>query len=310
MTDIFSAGAQVGSAAIQANAMKKATEMQIAALERQAQRMYAELDPDKLASSTLVTDIENAKQRLGLQAIIDPALAQSRYVGQNALLSTLQGLGAGDADQVAKLAAETAYGASPQLNNLKNQLLDKAVSELNAGSTLPPGVQAELIKAGLEQGAMVGGSPDARGFAGNITRNLIGSKALELQQQRMQNAQQLGSTAANLEQARTSLLASLFPALQGQTTSNAALAGMGLSTSDALLPEAGLTGGDVLNITGARVGAGNNIASQSADAAARLGTGLGQIWGTALGNIGQTFNSSNSTVGNAVNSAVSSYIGK
>lgn len=300
MGALISAGASLGGAAISAAATKEATKLQIAALEKQAQRMYEELDPEVLKGSTLAQDIQNVKDRLGLQATIDPALLESRYVGQNALLQGIQGLGKGEADTIASLAAESAKNASPELMALKNKLIDAAMTDVSAGAALPPGVQAELVKAGLEQGALVGGSADPRGIGGNITRKLIGERALALDNERKQRAAALAQNASALEQSRTSLLASLFPALQGQNTSNIGLATGALNTSATLLPDAGLSGADILNLAGARVGAGNQLAQSGADAAGRAAMAQGQIWGQALGSAGAAFTSPNSQFGSAL----------
>lgn len=302
MTDIFSAGGQVAGAAISANSMKKATSMQIEALEKQARKVYAELDPSVLAGQTLDQDIANAKSRLGLQAITDPALAQSRFVGQNQMLDQLLNLGQSGSDEVAQLALESARGASPQLTKLKNQLIDTALSELQAGSSLPPGVQAELVKAGLEQGALVSGSTDPRGIAGPAARKLIGERALQLQNERQMKAAGLATTAAELERARTGLLANLFPTLQGQDLNKLSANQSAVSLSNALVPQAGLTGGDILNITSARVGAGNQLAQQQADASAALASGLGNIWGKAVGGATAALTSPDSRVGQGLNS--------
>jgi diguanylate cyclase (GGDEF)-like protein len=53
--------------------------------------------------------------------------------------------------------------------------------EMEAGATLPPDVQAELVKAGLERSGSVSGAAGSPGFGGNIIRKLIGQEALKLQ---------------------------------------------------------------------------------------------------------------------------------
>lgn len=276
--------------------------MQISALEKQAQKVFQELDPNVLSGQALNADVEKAKQRLALQALVDPSLSEARYVGQEKLLQGLQGVGAQPSDEIAALAAQSAQQLSPGLVQLKDRLIDAALSEVEAGASLPPDVQAELVKAGLEQGALVSGTTDPRGMSGNLTRRLIGERALKLQAERQGRAAALAQTAANLEQARTGLLGSLFPNLQRQESGNIGTAGTVLAQSNQMVPEAGLGGADIVNIQSARLGAGTQLAQEQADAAAAAGIAQGNIWNNAIGGATAALTSPDSKIGAGLNS--------
>ena len=261
-------GAVVG-ASITASAQKKATEAQIAALERQRNFVYSELEPSKLNAEAIGADTERAKNRLALQAITDPALAQTRYAASDQMLQQVLNMGRGAGDAIGNLAAQEAVGATGDFGEIKDRLIDQALEELDAGATLPSDVQAELVKAGLERTGSVTGAASSRGMGGTISRQLIGKAALDLKSQRQTKAQELAGTASNLESARANILGSLFPALKQTQLGNVAATQSALAASASELPQAGLGGESVANIWLARVGATNQLAQAQADAAAQ-----------------------------------------
>ena len=283
MGEIFGAAGQIASAAISASAVKDATRAQTDALERQRQFVFNELEPGKISGMATAQDVDRAKQRLALQGIVDPALLQSRYAAQEKLLQQVQGIGTGEGDQIAQLAASEAAATSPQFTDLKQKLIDSALGELEAGATLPSDVQAELVKAGLEKGSLVSGSASPKGASGLLTRKLIGEGAINLQAQRQERAQKLAQTAQGLETSRASILANLFPNLKSTQLANQQASQSALTQSNQMVPEAGLGGTDIANLWLSRVGATNQLAQSAADAAARGGMSQAQIWNNALG---------------------------
>lgn len=284
MSEIIGAAGSIASASIQAGAIKKATQMQIDALEKQRQFVYDELDPTKVGGASLNADIDRAKNRLALQSQIDPDLLSSRYAAEGKISKQLGELGSGSPeDLVAQLATKEGMAGVPGMQEGKKQLVDAALKELSAGATLPPDVQAELVKAGLERSGMTTGSASPKGFGGQILRELIGSAGLQLKQQRMTNAQNLLGRAQQLEESRQQLLGTLFPRLAQTQLSVLGGAQNVLQQSNQMVPEAGIGGTDVANIWLSRVGATNQLAQSAADAAARGGMGAAQAWGTGLG---------------------------
>jgi hypothetical protein len=120
-------------------------------------------------------------------------------------------------------------------------------------------------------------------MAGNITREMIGERALKLKSERQAKAVTLTDAAAALEQNRNALLQSLFPALKNVQLANISAAKTGFDVSNAAMPEAGLSGQSIANIWLARVGATNQLAQQEANVGAANTAAQGQIWSNALG---------------------------
>ena len=311
MSDIFGAVGQVASSAIQAGAIKDATQMQIDALQKQRDFVYNQLDPNVVGPQATIGDIQRAQNRLALQGQIDPALLSTRYSAEAAQQKQLGELGAGSpADIVSRQAAGEAISGVPGMQDAKKQLVDQALHELSLGATLPPDIQAEIMKAGLERTGQTQGSAGPQGFGQPILRQLIGQAGLNLQTQRQQKAQQLVTTAQQLEQSRQSILGSLFPNLSSVQLNTLKGTQGALQLSDALVPEAGLSGSNIANIWLARVGATNQLAQSAANAAAAGGVAQSQAWapvgpavGSALGQSGlfpSTKSLWNSAVGGGV----------
>jgi hypothetical protein len=285
MSDFFSAAGSIAAAALNANAMKQATAMQLDALNQQRAFTFANLDPSVIGPQASQADVNNAINRLALQGQIDPALLNIRYGSEDSIknqLDQLQGGGAGGA--VSSTASREAISGTPGMENAKNSLVQAAQKELDAGATLPPDVQAELVKAGLEKTGMVtqsGISP--QGTGGQILRTILGSAGVALQNQRQQQATGLLTAAQGLENSRQNILQNLFPKLSAVQLSNLGATQSGLQQSNSMLPGGGLSGTDVANIWLARVGATNQLSQNAANVAAQGTLGQAQNWGNLLG---------------------------
>lgn len=286
MGEIFGAVGSVAAAGISANAVKNATEAQIKALERQRKFVFNELDPARVGSAATAADRERIQNQLALQALVDPELLRQRYAAQAATSEQLEGLLSeeSEAARVATQAAQEALAGAPRMQQAKEALIDAALRELQLGATLPPDLQAEIVQTGLQRSAATTGGPGGSGFGGNILTTALGSAGLQLQADRQQRAAGLLEAADNLERSRASILGSLFPNLQSAGLSKLSAADTVFKTSAAAVPEAGLTGESVANLWLARVGATNQLAQQSADAAARGGFAQAQLLNTGIGN--------------------------
>lgn len=291
MGGLFGAIGGIIGSKIQADAAKEATAMQISALKRQREFVYNELEPSKISGLASAADVERAKNRLALQAITDPALLSSRYAAQDQIANQLGNLTSGSGDALAQEAAAAAMQTNPQIMALKNRLLDTAAQELELGGKLPDDVQAELVKAGLERSGMVSGTASPKGLGGNIVRQMVGERGLALRNDRIQRAAALTQAAQELENKRTSVLASVFPGLKSLQLANLNAAQSVLTQSNQMVPEAGLGGSDIANLWLARVGATNQINQSAADIASRgviqQGQALSQGIGAGMSGIGQ-----------------------
>jgi hypothetical protein len=117
---------------------------------------------------------------------------------------------------------------------------------LNAGATLPPEFQAELVRSGLESSGASGTT--GSGAAGVQARTLLGSAGLELQAHRRSQATDLLSTADALKQNRASILANTLGVLENTKNQNQARSTAAYQIGAAGVPQAGLNGADVVNL--------------------------------------------------------------
>jgi len=284
---------QMGSASIQAKAMKKATQMQIDAINQQRELIRSELAPEKVAPMVAAADKQRAMSMLALQGKIDPALLASRYQASSNILGTLQQPG-GQAEDLASQLISEIQQPSAGLEAVKAAMIDRALDSLDAGATLPSDVQAEIIKAGLERSTASGVGAARSGLAGQTAKKILGQAGVTLQQQRENQAMNLTKTADELSTRRAQLLASVFPQLKNLQTQNLQNALSSLTTSNAMAPESGMSGGDMLNLLKARVGAEQSLTSQEGAARAELAKGIGSAWSGALGGIGKAVAGANS----------------
>lgn len=273
MSEAFSAAGQIAGAVISAQAQKEATEMQIKALEKQRKFVYDSLDPEKIGGAALEADTARAQNRLALQAITDPELLKQRYAAEAAQSKLLGDITGGEtaSDKVAEQATAEALAAGPRGIEAKNALIDAALAELQAGATLPPDLQAELVQTGLQRSGGTTGRAGGAGFGGAILTDVLGGAGLALKKQRQDQAAGLLGQAQNLENSRASILGNLFPALASQQMGKLAATSGVLTQSNAMVPEAGIGGSSVANLWLARVGATTQLAQGAADAASRGG---------------------------------------
>jgi hypothetical protein len=278
---LITAGAQVGSALIGASAQDDALDAQLKAIKQQQKRLDA-LDPAALARQATLQDIARRANSLLAQQQVDPALAAVRRVGAEGLLREAQ-QGAGQGDLLADQLFSEVRDADPKLVALKQQLLDEAKSELAAGATLPPDFQAELVRTGLERAGGAGIGTTGQGAGGVALRKLIGREGLALKQQRQNQAINLTGAAQDIENARVNILGSIFPKLKDLQTTNLARQQSIFGTGNALVPDVGITGEDVVNIELNKAGTANQLLSQKGDAAANAALAQGQLFNLLIG---------------------------
>ena len=285
MGNILGFVGQIAGSAIQAGASKDVTQMQLDAIKRQQDLVYKSLDPSVIGGQATAADIQRSQQQLALQGQIDPALLQTRYAAEGGIKNQLDQILASNApaDQVAALAAKTALTPTPGLNDVKNKLVDAALEDLKAGATLPPDVEAQIVQHGLERSGMVTGKATAQGVGGTMLRTLFGDAGIKLKAQREAQAATLATGAQQLDTARAQVLGALFPNLTAQQTAKLAATGSAFGSSQAAVPQAGLSGTDIANIWMARVGATNQLTQSAANAASQGALAQASIWGNAMG---------------------------
>lgn len=299
MGDILGAAGSIAGGAMNASAIKSATREQIAALEKARDFVYNQLAPARVSGEAVNADVQRAKDRLALQALIDPALSQLRFDASGKLLNQANQIGTGVEQQIANQAASEALASGPATNDLRSRLISAATQELDLGASLPPDVQAEFVKAGLEKAGMVTGATTPRGLGGTLLRKTLGTEAIKLQADRQARAAAMAQAASSLEAQRQSILGTLYPNLNSMKLANIGATASALGTANQMVPEAGLGGNDIANLWLARVGATNQLNQSAADVAARGTMGLGQnasnMIGSATGYLANALPSAGST---------------
>lgn len=282
MGDVLGFVGTIAAAAISAKAQKDIANKQIAALERQRQFVFDNLDPELLGPKAAKADIANAKARLALQKELSPELYAARAEAEKNIRDQLKSLGV-TSDKVADQAVKEALTGADVAAQSKQKLVDAALEQLSLGATLPPDVQAELVKAGLEKGGMVVGAASPRGIGGQLTRQLLGSAGIQLQQQRMQTASGLLGQAQNLEQSRAQLLSTLFPNLVQTQLARTGGTQAILGQINQQMAPVGFSGQDVTNLWLARVGASTQLAQNQSQIAALGAQNSLAEWQKAMG---------------------------
>jgi hypothetical protein len=250
------AAAAAGAAAAKNAAAKKAAHAQTEALKGQKKILTEELGYDKVQQASVNAERNRAKERIRLQEEIDPELAQLRQLGKQQLLAQAQQPDASkESVQVAKQLFEENIKPSEGLEKLKDQIIGKAQEKLNQGATLPPEFQAELVRAGVSQGAQAGLRPTQKTVGGRLYQAL-GSAGVALENQRTQEAQQLAGTAANLQQSRAKILESIFPTISQSEQIQKQNAAGNFQVGDQTMPQAGLTGAEAANL---QINRGNTL---------------------------------------------------
>jgi hypothetical protein len=278
----MAAGAVAGAVS-KKRAADKAAAAQKKGIKQQQNLLNTKLDPKVLNRLAQEADAERAKGRLALQKEIDPELAALRQVSKDQLLAQANiSEESKQSSQLANQLFQETQAQDPRLEKLKNSILDAAQTEIDAGATLPPEFQAELVRSGLNQGSQAGIAIDRGSIGGGVARAL-GLAGIQLQQQRQQAAQQLANTGQGLVLARTNVLASVFPKLRDLETQRRLEAGANFGLAEASLPESGLGGQDIANLQVGKTHAQAALLGQTAANKAQQAQNKGAFTSSLIG---------------------------
>ena len=273
----------IGGAISKKQAADKAAKAQNKGIQQQQNLLNKNLDPKVLNKLARDADAERAKGRIALQKEIDPELAALRTVGKEQLLAQANiPEESKQSSQLANQLFQETKTQDPRLEQLKNSILDAAQKEIDAGATLPPEFQAELVRSGLNQGSQAGIALDKGSIGGGVARAL-GLAGIQLQQQRQQAAQQLANTGQGLVLARTNVLSSVFPKLRDLETQRRLEAGANFGVAEAALPESGLGGQDIANIQVGKTHAQAGLIGQQAANKAQQAQNKGAFTSSLIG---------------------------
>jgi hypothetical protein len=279
---VVAAGA-VAAAAVTKAAADKAAKAQKKAIGQQEQLLRRKLDPEALNRLAVQFDTERAKNRLELQKDIDPQIADLREYSKDQLLKLIkQPSESRQSAQVANQLFRENITPDARMEKLKESIIQRAQEDFDAGASLPPEFQAELVRSGLTTGAQAGIGTGERAIGGTTAR-LLGGAGLALKSQRAQEGAALASTADALARSRQALLANIFPSVAAKEAQDLQRAGIGLSLSEQLLPEAGLSGVQATDIEIARSKGRANLLAQRGQVAAGQAQAQGQFVSSLIG---------------------------
>lgn len=276
------AGGAAYSAKSGAAASKQASEEQRARNTDQTNRLLYQLDPTRVNDLAIQGDASRAARRIQLQKELDPALASLRDSGLAGIKANL-GQDNGT-NQLAEAAVRENLTQDPRILALKDSLLNEASKELAAGASLPPEFQAELVRAGLQQGGQSGVGATTAGVGSPVAK-LIGTEGIKLKLQRQEQATRLTEAAQNINTARANILSSIFPRLKELQTQNLSNAETAFKLAQGELPQSGLSGSDLANVKFAQVGSLNNLSSQAGDIASQAALNQGAFRNQIAGSL-------------------------
>lgn len=149
-----------------------------------------------LEQSTADLAKKNAMDSAALEKQLTPEVPLLRQQSNQALLN---GMNSGAYDMSGARSALSANGFGGQLNTpLLNAAIAKAQSDLALGGTLDQETQNSVTRHGLATAAGVGGG--GLGLGRDVVARDLGLTSLQVQQQRLANASQLGGQELSLGQ--------------------------------------------------------------------------------------------------------------
>lgn len=285
-----SAAATVGTSLIAANAQKKAAQAQQSALND-----VKPVDVIKVAADAKAADLDKYKNQFTLLNQVDPATGQLRDAS-NAGLAESIGTSVYDKnlDQsnalLGSLFGEN-VNVDPNDKAFYDQLKARAASELAQGGNFSPEQQAELVRAGLEQGGQGGFAPGSSATRQGVGK-LLASESESLKNSRQAMAQQLFGFASSLKDNRNNTLLNISGAQQGAAAQAAAQRNADFSKlfslanlADSRVPDIGLGGSDIANLAVANNNTANNVTLQKGAVQANRTAANGQIAAGLVGGL-------------------------
>ncbi len=261
---VVAAGA-AASAVVSKNAADKSATAQKKGVEQQNNLLKGNMNPRRLNELAKDFDKDRARNRLEFQKEIDPELAALRQKGKEQLLANAnENPETRQSGLVAKELFNEVKEQDPRMEALKQSLIARAQQDLDKGAELPPTFQAELVRAGLNQGSQAGIALDKEGIGGGVAKAL-GLAGVQLEQSRAQEAAQLAGRAQDITNSRVNILSTVFPKLRDLESVNRQDALVNFQVGDNAIPEVGLTGKDAVNIQIAKTKAQGALLQKSAD---------------------------------------------
>lgn len=291
---VIAAGGAVAAAKLSSDAQKKATAAQTNALNSQKG-----VDIPAVQTAAKQADTQKYADQFTLLNQIDPATGQLRDT-TNASLNKYATNDNGQNVANGVLNQLFSQNSNPDATNTQfyNTLRTQAQQALDQGGQLSPAQQNEFVRAGLEQASTTGSNPASSATRQGIG-NLLASQSTALQQQRQTMAQQLFGFATDLKNNQNAQLTNIGNlGLQTSAANGSKLLNLA-QLADSRVPNIGLNGTDVANLSVANTNQANankigigQVNSQSAIANGKIMAGLvGGLTSAASGYAGGGYSS-------------------
>lgn len=240
---VVAAGAAAGTSYLQGRAKKAALAEQSAAI-----RNLELIDVKSYRKRAFNSDRAEYLNRFKLFREGDPGLSAVRDQAVSNLMSSLENTDV-DVQKITNLLVGRATEDDSRLKEIEGKLLERAGKKLDAGATLPPEFQAELIRSGLETAGATGVGANRQGPLAQLLGNKIGAEQLELERAREAEALALAGGAQALQTNRLNILRGIAPELQNLNIARGNQAAQAASLASAALPtSAGLGGAEILSL--------------------------------------------------------------
>lgn len=276
---IAAVGVSAAAAVNTADNQRKALHSQQDALKAQ----QGTLGPNgSLEQSTADLAKQNALNSAALEKQLTPEVPLLRQQSNQALLN---GMNSGTYDMGGARTSLSANGFGSQLNTpLLNAAIAKAQGDLALGGTLDQETQNAVTRHGLATAAGVAGPGGGLGLGRDVVARDLGLTSLQLQQQRLANASQLGGQELNLGQSNATNLLNHINLLnqinQGEFGRNLATAQYAEGIAR---PVVGLDPGASANLQIANQNAQAKASANAADVKGQQTQGYMQLAGQGLG---------------------------
>lgn len=272
-----------------AQSAKSNTSKQIQA-QKDAQAA-GKVDINALNDQTKAIATQNAIDSQNLEKQLTPEVAALRTQANAGILGQL---GSTDPGVTKGQQILTNSLGQPLNTPLLNAAIAKAQSDLSMGGRLGMDQQGLATRQGAAQAGSVSGPGGGLGLGRDLTARDLGLTSYQVQQQRLQNASQLGGQELQLGQAnQNNMLNSLNTLRQIHDTKFNQYLAAGEYTNNIKLPNIGLDPGSAANLAvGNANGASQSIVNQAAIAAQGQNAQTA-LYGQAAGYGLQAFNAYN-----------------
>lgn len=278
---VIMAGAAVASAGAKQYAAGKAASAQKKGLDAVEGVNIADV-----ANQAAARDIQKQKDQFAAQAATDPASAALRTTSNEGLQRAVFGdPNEQNANTILQTLFDENINIDPNDVNFVSSLKSRAQEVLDQGGRFSGEQQAELVRAGLEQGGQAGFSAGSSATRQGVGK-LLASESERLAAEREARARDLFGFATATENNRVNVLGDIG---EGSLRANAQKTDQLFNIAnlaDERVPNIGLSGGDIANLAVSNTNLRNKVALAKAGVRAQKALATGDTIAGLAGSLG------------------------